>query len=1194
MPISHGTYRIRTSGGGDYTSLGAALSDIDAGGLDGDLTLQVEIAFETVSTGITRELNGYRLRIVGVPGHCGIFGGGAFMVMQGTSAISMDLTGGIVEVDSLGFSIQSATLPFILGISATGCIVEIHDVIVYNGISTGDEIQIALDGGSELRMWNSVLSISGIGTVYALKITLNSTAELATVENVTIDLYGALNGISVIGTMGKTVLRNVAVFIDSPTTGVCYSAQTPALHEQHHCASSDSTAGIFGTVTGAVTGMNPSTEFVSTDGSKITGYSPKVGSQLVTGGAAATLLGNTRDTHYRERPWSGDTPSIGAVEGTYSAVAQGDYTVGEGGDFGNWTVAFAAVKDSASITGNISLTQISDITDYGSPSLPKDLLTKTLRITSASPHGGNPNSGYRSVFHSPTTLFVINVTNGTLIVEYLSISSDMPNWKLPNVTLGGSNSVGNIHDLLIYGRDTSLAGGDGLNVNVAGSGTVLNMWNIVIRVRTGSIQWNRLAWLRVGTSATLNVENCTFYRYATQVGGTAGTVYIQNTDGTGILNFRNIAALSEGAASYGFEVPSSTGMTFRYCACTDTSLSTLGSTNYLNVVVADEFRTFSLDARLAYAVPLMSGQLDDGGEIPQIAENILGINGYSRTSSSAVGASEPVPVVSDSLSSYISDLDATSPPEGPQILVEWTNPTDPCTTHLKLIRKVLNYPESVTDGIELLSVQTGMAPDHYVDLNVATNRAICYVMFIRHFCTRFWGPKALKRAGTTVIPYIDNGYFYECKLSGVTGDTEPTWPTIVGSTVADGECIWECVGFNPSWVPSDRDASVTWDSEYMQNRLWALAPDIYKNADAESNLVALSPSQDPDDHGVWRAIHEDGTVKKGEFQRFLMLFGTMLSRMKGAVDFYPKMVDPDECLPQYLPYLASIVGWALNTSLPTAQQRQAIMSAVPTYRRKGTGDGLETLLRSASGVEDIIIDPMSHHILMSTREDRLSARGGRTSTIDTWQDTTAYARGDTIVPVSIHCTGYYYQARRSGTSGASEPSWPTVPGSDVADGGVTWRCRRYGQPHLIGDVLSGATVLLLDGTEEFEAGRTINIRDEVTPAGEQVVIASVDDEHTLTLATPLENKYLRADSAIVTFAFDWHDDKTGFIWDMPTIDSYGNITDPSELYSFEFLRVWFELMAGESITNVELAEIAKVMEQFAPSDISYATRIEGP
>ncbi len=56
-----------------------------------------------------------------------------------------------------------------------------------------------------------------------------------------------------------------------------------------------------------------------------------------------------------------------------------------------------------------------------------------------------------------------------------------------------------------------------------------------------------------------------------------------------------------------------------------------------------------------------------------------------------------------------------------------------------------------------------------------------------------------------------------------------------------------------------------------------------------------------------------------------------------------------------------------------------------------------------------------------------------------WAGTTAYSLNDRVKPTTEN--GYYYVCSNAGTSGGTEPTWPTLDGDTVVDSGATWTCR---------------------------------------------------------------------------------------------------------------------------------------------------------
>jgi hypothetical protein len=90
-------------------------------------------------------------------------------------------------------------------------------------------------------------------------------------------------------------------------------------------------------------------------------------------------------------------------------------------------------------------------------------------------------------------------------------------------------------------------------------------------------------------------------------------------------------------------------------------------------------------------------------------------------------------------------------------------------------------------------------------------------------------------------------------------------------------------------------------------------------------------------------------------------------------------------------------------------------------------------------------------------------------TAPAWSGSSAYSLGDVVVPTSPN--GHSYRVVTAGTSGGSEPTWPTG-GSSVSDGGVVWQDYTGYLPELIAPSDAVNPPLVTGGAPTFSNGTT--------------------------------------------------------------------------------------------------------------------------
>jgi phage tail-like protein len=94
---------------------------------------------------------------------------------------------------------------------------------------------------------------------------------------------------------------------------------------------------------------------------------------------------------------------------------------------------------------------------------------------------------------------------------------------------------------------------------------------------------------------------------------------------------------------------------------------------------------------------------------------------------------------------------------------------------------------------------------------------------------------------------------------------------------------------------------------------------------------------------------EVAPVDVDALRRFLFLFQHVMTGVTDRIDSVASLVDPGAADPRFLPWLASWVGFELDTSLPLHRQRELVRRAIRLYRSRGTVAGMEEMIRVLTG-----------------------------------------------------------------------------------------------------------------------------------------------------------------------------------------------------------------------------------------------------
>ncbi|RMF08911.1 MAG: hypothetical protein D6763_08970 [Alphaproteobacteria bacterium] len=135
-----------------------------------------------------------------------------------------------------------------------------------------------------------------------------------------------------------------------------------------------------------------------------------------------------------------------------------------------------------------------------------------------------------------------------------------------------------------------------------------------------------------------------------------------------------------------------------------------------------------------------------------------------------------------------------------------------------------------------------------------------------------------------------------------------------------------------------------------------------------------------------------------------------------------------------------------------------------------------------------------------------------------WQASTAYGLGEVVRPVTRN--GFNYECTTAGTSGASEPTWPTTPGTTVNDGTVVWTARTARQ---LADVaMSGTDFTHADGDtsgRKTTVGSKSGITVDASGTADHVALLDTTNR-TLLYVTTATSQVLTAGNTLTINAWD--------------------------------------------------------------------------
>lgn len=358
-----------------------------------------------------------------------------------------------------------------------------------------------------------------------------------------------------------------------------------------------------------------------------------------------------------------------------------------------------------------------------------------------------------------------------------------------------------------------------------------------------------------------------------------------------------------------------------------------------------------------------------------------------------------------------------------------------------------------------------------------------------------WQATTAYDIGQTILPTVSNGFFFRAIARGTSGGSEPTWPLNVGGTVTDGDVVWRCEGTNvQTWANTTPYAALDRVSPATPNGHFFKADPIKKVQVTLSNtperLAGLAATLQPSSAGTpvtrvgsWGS----GLVfNSGAGTNRALLFLTSYENTV-ASPIQDTGITTVTYGNQELTRYGTVVAAGSETDrmeLWVLDEAGIAAAEDNIFRITYTNEDPEAAVHLACVYQDVDQEVLLSRVVTSsqTTPPPYGLDYDLTIALNTMQvsgvlssktDTATWANGWTeqasaeVASPDLHLSVADHDDT-VGTTGGSEPTWPTTFGDTVVDGTVTWR--NVGTTSLsatlaLFPVVTGTVVVKLDGVQ---------------------------------------------------------------------------------------------------------------------------------